>query len=223
MLYLVATPIGNLEDITIRAIKTLSAVELILAEDTRKTKNLLDHYKIKKPVLSFYDHNKESRLKSVKSRLLGGEEIALVTSAGTPGISDPGFLLIKNCVKENIPFTSVPGATACVNALILSGLPTDRFFFAGFLSPKKAKRDKQLQDLSLIQTTLIIFVSRHKIKALLQDIKTWFRDKRVSLLREMTKVYEEVLRGKPEDLISKTLTKPPKGEIVVIIDNRQKK
>ena len=220
MLYIVSTPIGNLEDITLRAINTLSKADLTLAEDTRKAKILLGHYDIKKPLLSFYDYNKEKRIKNVLSLLKEGREIALISEAGTPGVSDPGYFLARACVKENIPFTALPGPTAAVNALVLSGLPTDKFFFTGFLSPKKGKRDRQLKELAGIKTTLVIFESRRRLLSILKDSMAYFKDKKVVVLREMTKLYEEVLRGKLDFLISRIQDRALKGEFVIVIDNR---
>ena len=219
MLYIVSTPIGNLEDITLRALKVLREADLILAEDTRKAGVLLNRYKIKKPLLSFHDHNKKTRTKQVLNRLTE-KEVALISEAGTPGISDPGFYLIRECVEQRISFTAIPGPTAAINALILSGFATDRFLFQGFLSPKRGKRKKQLKELSLIKTTLIIYESCHRIVKTLLDIKEVFKNKRIALIKEMTKVYEEIIRGNAEEIIFKLEPKPVKGEFVVVIDNR---
>jgi len=220
MLYIIATPIGNLEDITIRAIRTLRKVDLVLAEDTRKTKVLFNRYRIKKPLLSFHDYNKKIRTRQVSTLLKKNSDIALVSCAGTPAISDPGFYLLRTCVEENISFTAIPGPSAVINALLLSGLPTDKFFFIGFLSAKRSKRKKELKELSLIKATLIIFESPHRLLSTLQDCRDYFDDKKIALLREMTKLYEEVLRGNLNSLISKIRNKAPRGELVVVINNR---
>ena len=155
MLYVVSTPIGNLKDITLRALEVLKGVDIILAEDTRRAGILLKHHRIKKPVLSFHDHNKVFRTKKVLSLLKSGKECALISEAGTPGISDPGFYLIRACVDSKLDFTALPGPSAVTNALVLSGLPTDSFYFAGFLSPKKGKRRRQLEELSQLEASNI--------------------------------------------------------------------
>ena len=222
MLYIVSTPIGNLKDITLRALEVLKEVDIILAEDTRRAGILLKHYGIKKPVLSFHDHNKVFRTKKVLSLLKVGKKCALISEAGTPGISDPGFYLIRACVDSELGFTVLPGPSAVINALVLSGLPTDSFYFAGFLSPKKGKRRRQLEEASQLATTLIFFESPHRVVGTLEDIKDYFGEKRIALTREMTKVYEEVVRGKPAEVLQTIHNKPLKGEFVVVIDNRKK-
>ncbi len=222
MLYIVSTPIGNLKDITLRALEVLKGVDIILAEDTRRAGVLLKYHGIKKPVLSFHDHNKVFCTKKVLSFLKEGKDCALISEAGTPGISDPGFYLIRACVNSGLDFTAIPGPSAVTNALVLSGLPTDSFYFAGFLSPKKGKRRRQLKELSQLATTLIFFESPHRVAGTLEDIKDCFDGKRIALAREMTKVYEEVVRGKPADVLKIIQKTPPKGEFVIVIDNRQK-
>ena len=222
MLYMVSTPIGNLKDITLRALEVLQGVNTILAEDTRRAGILLKHYGIKKPVLSFHDHNKVFRTKKVLSLLKDGKECALISEAGTPGISDPGFYLIRACVDRGLPFTVLPGPSAVINALVLSGLPTDTFYFAGFLSPKKGKRRRQLEELSQLATTLIFFESPHRIVETLEDIKDYFGEKRIALVREMTKVYEEVVRGKPTEVLDTVKGATLKGEFTIVIDSRRK-
>ncbi len=222
MLYVVSTPIGNLKDITLRALEVLKGVDIILAEDTRRAGTLLKHYGIKKPVLSFHDHNKVFRTKKVLSLLKEGQECALISEAGTPGISDPGFYLIRACVDRGLGFTSLPGPSAVTNALVLSGLATDSFYFAGFLSPKKGKRRRQLEEASQLATTLIFFESPHRLLETMEDIKDYFGERRIALAREMTKVYEEVVRGKPAEVLKIIHNKSPKGEVVIVIDNRAK-
>lgn len=220
MLYVVATPIGNLEDITIRAVRFLRNVDIVLAEDTRKTTTLLKRYEIKKPLLSFHDHNKKTRTKQVLALLEKGKEIALVSSAGTPGISDPGFYLLRACATKNITFTAAPGPTAVINALVLSGLPTDKFFFVGFLSPKRSRRAKELKELSLIKTTFVFFESCHRVTPMLNDVGNCFGDKKIAVVKEMTKVYEEVLRGDARSISLQIKKIPIKGEFAVVVDNR---
>ncbi len=220
MLFIVSTPIGNLEDISLRAIKALKQAEMVLAEDTRKARILFARYEINKTALSFHDYNKKARVKKVLTLLKQGKNIALVSEAGTPGISDPGFFLIRACTKENIPFTAIPGANACINALILSGLPTDRFMFCGFLSPKKGRRRKELKELSLVKSTIVIFESRYRIFSAINDIKDYFRGKKMAVVREMTKVYEQVVRGDVDAFDSLIKNIPLKGEFVIVIDNR---
>lgn len=223
MLYIISTPIGNLKDITLRALEVLKSVDLVFAEDTRKAGILLKHYQIDKPVLSFYDHNKVSRTKKVLGFLREEKDIALISEAGTPGISDPGFYLIRACVEAGVSFTAIPGPSAVINALVLSGLPTDSFYFAGFLSPKKARRRRQLKELSFYKTTLIFFESPHRVIACLEDVKEYFPQKPTVLVREMTKVYEQAVRGTPDTLFVYLQNHPPKGELVIVLNNRTKR
>ncbi|MFH1768123.1 MAG: 16S rRNA (cytidine(1402)-2'-O)-methyltransferase [Candidatus Omnitrophota bacterium] len=223
MLYVIATPIGNLEDITIRAVKTLRAADLILAEDTRKAKIIFCRYAIKKPVISFHDHNKKIRTKRIIPLLKENKDIALISEAGTPGISDPGFFLLRECRREKIPFTAIPGPTAIINALILSGLPTDRFFFYGFLSSKKNRRRRELGEQAKVQATLIFFESRHRIISALEDIKRVFPERPIAVAKEMTKKYENVYRGGADEIIQQLNREAAiKGEFVIVIDNREK-
>ena len=220
MLYIISTPIGNLEDITLRALKTLNKADLILAEDTRKARILLGRYKVKRPTLSFYDYNKEKRIKYILSLLKDNKEIALISEAGTPGVSDPAYFLVKHCIKENIPYTALPGPTAAINALILSGLPTDRFMFIGFLSPKKIKRQRLFQELLGVKATLVFFESRYKIIKTVSDMCRFFGKKEAALVREMTKMHEEIMRAPLEVIYGRIQEKTAKGEYVIIIDNR---
>jgi len=220
MLYIISTPIGNLEDITLRALKILDKADLVLAEDTRKARILLGYYKVKKPTLSFYDYNKEKRIKRILSLLKDNKEIALISEAGTPGISDPAYFLVKHCIKENIPFTAVPGPTAVINALILSGLPTDRFMFIGFLPPKKTKRQALFQKLLEVKATLIFFESRYKVIKTVSDMCRFFGKKEAALVREMTKIHEETIRAPLEIIYDRMQKNTTKGEYVIIVDNR---
>ena len=182
-LYLVATPIGNLADITYRAVKVLSEVDFIAAEDTRNTPKLLMHYGIKKPLVSYYEHNKRERGEYICERLLSGESCALVTDAGTPAISDPGADIVSLCIEKNIKVTSIPGACAAITALTLSGLDTKRFCFEGFLSTEKSEKRERLSELSHEKRTLIIYEAPHKLKTTLDDLYKAFGDRRISVCR----------------------------------------
>ena len=216
-LYLVPTPIGNLEDISLRALRLLKEVDLILSEDTRTTGNLLKHYEIENRLQAYHIHNEHKVLESIISRLSGGETMALVSDAGTPSISDPGFLLVRECVKNNIEVECLPGATAFVPALVNSGFPSDRFFFEGFL-PHKKGRQTRLKKLAGLPYTLIIYESPHRlVKSLEQFIKFFGANRPVSVSRELTKIHEETIRGKLTEILSYFKGKPVKGEIVIVI------
>lgn len=219
-LYLVPTPIGNLDDITFRAIKVLKTVDLILAEDTRTSGKLLKHYDIATPMQSHHMHNEHKTVSSIIERLKRGETIALISDAGTPAISDPGFLLTRACVQNNIEIACLPGATAFVPALVNSGLPNDRFVFEGFLPPKKG-RQTRLKLLSEETRTMIFYVSPHKlIKTLMQFGEYFGEDRAVSVSRELTKLYEETVRGTITEVINHYRSKAPKGEIVLIVSGK---
>jgi len=220
MLYVVSTPIGNLEDITIRALKILRKVELILAEDTRRGRVLLNYYSIHKPLLSFYDYNKKSRTKHALSILKDNRDIALISEAGTPGISDPGFFLIRSCIQEGVFVTACPGACAVINALIISGLATDTFLFVGFLPRYALRRSKALQSFARFKTTLIFFESRYRVIKTLSAMQECYGNKPGALLREMTKIHEDVLRGDLADINRQIQNYPLRGEFVIIVDNR---
>jgi len=220
MLILVPTPIGNLEDITYRAIRLLNEVDGILAEDTRQTAKLLKHYEISKPVAAFHQHNEHKALLRVIDRLQNGETLAMVSDAGTPGISDPGFLLVRECLKNNIKVETLPGATAFVPALVNSGLPCDRFVFEGFLPHKKGRQTK-LKLLAQEERTIILYESPHRLlKTLGQLIEFFEEDREVCVSRELTKIYEENRRGKCSEVLKHYEEHPPKGEIVLIIAGR---
>ncbi|NVN96100.1 MAG: 16S rRNA (cytidine(1402)-2'-O)-methyltransferase [Bacteroidetes bacterium] len=220
-LYLVPTPIGNLEDITLRAIKVLKEVSVILAEDTRKTSILLRHFEIETRMFSHHQFNEHKTLNQIISRLQTGETIALVTDAGTPGISDPGFLLIRECLRNNIDIECLPGATAFVPAIVNSGLPCDRFLFEGFLPVKKGRQTK-LKDLSEIDVTMIFYESPHRlIKTLEQFIETFGAERQASVSRELTKIYEETQRGCLSEILNYFKDKSIKGEIVIIVEGKQ--
>ncbi len=218
MLYIVSTPIGNLKDITLRAIETLKSVDLIAAEDTRHTKVLLDHYEIKKPTTSFFDHNQNIKGQYLIGLLKEGKSIALVSDAGTPGISDPGYTLIKLAQDNNIPITVIPGATALVTALTLSGLASHRFTFEGFMPPKTVGRCKKLEALKGQDGTFIFYESPHRLLKTLEDIQTVLNDPTMVVARELTKMFEEVKKAKSSELIKHFTTHPPKGEFVLLIN-----
>ena len=216
-LFIVPTPIGNLGDITFRAIETLKSVDLILAEDTRTSLKLLKHYNIENIVESYHMHNEHKKLISIIEKLNSGVQIALISDAGTPGISDPGFLLIRECIKNNIEIECLPGATALIPALVNSGLPSDRFLFEGFLPVKKG-RTKRLKEIVDENRTLIFYESPHRILKTLNDLSTHYNeDSRVSISRELTKMHEENFRGTIKESIEYFQKKKPKGEFVIIL------
>lgn len=219
-LYLVATPIGNLGDITLRALEVLKSVDVILAEDTRTSGRLLKHYDIQKPMQSYHIHNEHKILTKIVERLKGGERMALVSDAGMPAISDPGYLLVRECLKENISIDCLPGASAILPALVKSGFPTDRFVFEGFL-PHKKGRQTRLQQLAEEERTIVLYESPHRLVKLLQQLKEFVgEERRVSVSRELTKLYEETVTGTPNELIAHFGEDKVKGEIVVVIDSK---
>ncbi len=216
-LFLVPTPIGNLKDMTFRAIEVLKEVDVILAEDTRTSGKLLKHFEIATPMQSFHMHNEHKILDNVINRLKSGESMALISDAGTPAISDPGFLLVRACVKNDIAIETLPGATAFIPALVNSGLPNDRFVFEGFLPVKKG-RQTRLEFLTNESRTMIFYVSPHKLLKTLEDFSNYFgKDRRASISRELTKLYEETQRGTLEELTQYFSNKKPKGEFVLIL------
>lgn len=217
ILYIVATPIGNLEDITLRAIRVLKEVDLIAAEDTRHTRHLLDKYQIEKPLTSYHDHNKEEKAPVLVARLLEGKSIALVSDAGTPGISDPGYFLINLAVDQNIPVVPIPGATAAIAALSISGLPTDSFAFEGFLPSKQTARMKRLKELSAEKRTIIFYEAPHKIVKTIEDTLEVFGDRRAVVTRELTKVHEETVRGMLSEVLQRLRHGTIKGEFTLIV------
>ena len=216
-LFIVPTPIGNLQDITFRAISVLKSVDLILAEDTRVSGKLLKHFEIDTKMQSYHMHNEHKILKSIVNKLKSGIEIALISDAGTPAISDPGFLLTRACVDNGIAIECLPGATAFVPALVNSGLPNDRFVFEGFL-PLKKGRQTRLKLLAQETRTIIIYVSPHKLNKTLEDIAMHFGlERNISVSRELSKIYEETLRGSVKSVLDYYNSNPAKGEIVLII------
>ncbi len=219
-LYLIPTPIGNLEDITLRAKNILGEVDLILAEDTRKTIHLLKHFGISKPMRSHHKFNEHKELEGIIDLLKGGKTIGLVTDAGTPGISDPGFLLVRECIKQQIPLETLPGATALIPALVNSGLPSDRFVFEGFLPVKKG-RQKRLEELDSEDRTMVFYESPYKIQKTINDLAEKLGNERnASISRELSKIHEENIRGTLGELRELLKGRTLKGEIVLIVAGR---
>jgi|TARA_B110000238_G_C16064046_1_gene411881 16S rRNA (cytidine1402-2'-O)-methyltransferase len=217
MLTLVPTPIGNLEDITLRALRLLKECDAILAEDTRQTIKLLKHFEINKPLVAFHAHNEHKALHNIVQRLQGGEELIMVSDAGTPGISDPGFLLVRECIKNDIEVQSLPGATAFVPALVNSGLPSDRFVFEGFL-PHKKGRHTRIENLKEEERTIIFYESPYRLVKLLTQLSEAFGEERQAcVVRELTKIYEETRRGSLKELFEHYSSRTVKGEIVVVV------
>ena len=224
-LYIVSTPIGNREDITLRALRILKEVDLIAAEDTRHTGLLLRHFGIQTPLTSYFEGNELRKKEFILSKLRQGVRVALVSDAGTPGISDPGFRLIQTAAENRIAVVPVPGPSAVIVALSVSGLPTDAFLFKGFLPHKSKKRKDWLKQLEGVRETLIFYESPHRLSETLNDIFEILGDREMVLTRELTKVYEEVLRGRVSEIRNQIVERPPKGEITLVIagKKRQKK
>lgn len=224
-LFIVPTPVGNLEDMTFRAIKVLKEADLILAEDTRTSSTLLKHYEIKNQLISHHKFNEHQTVNGIVSRILGGQNIALISDAGTPAISDPGFLLVRECTRNNITVECLPGATAFVPALVDSGLPCDRFCFEGFL-PQKKGRMTRLKELAEEQRTMIFYESPFRIVKTLEQFAEYYgSERKCSVTREISKIYEETVRGTLEEVIQHFKEKEPKGEFVIILEgkNEEKK
>jgi len=217
MLYIVSTPIGNLSDITFRAIEVLKSADLIACEDTRHTKILLDHYSIKTPTTSFFQHNRFTKGEYLLKLLKEGKNIALVSDAGTPGILDPGYNLINLAITNSIPMTLIPGPTALINGLVLSGKPAHKFIFEGFLPNKPIARRNRLKELAKTEHTIVLYESCHRILDTLSAIEEIWPGKDVAICRELTKKFEEILRAKPENIIEHLNTHSYKGEFVVVI------
>lgn len=217
-LYVVPTPIGNLEDITLRAINVLKEVDFILAEDTRTTSHLLHHLGIEKPMHSHHKFNEHATVGRVAESIAAGRDVALVSDAGTPGISDPGFLLVRKCVEEGIEVVTLPGATALIPAVVQSGFPCDRFCFEGFL-PQKKGRMKRLQELSTEPRTLVLYESPYRVvKCLEQIAETFGKERRVAVVREITKKFEQTIRGTVMEAIAHFKAHEPKGEFVIVVE-----
>ena len=221
-LYLVPTPIGNLDDMTLRAIKVLKEADVVLAEDTRTSGKLLKHFEINTPLQSHHMHNEHKQIDGLVQKMKEGTTYALISDAGTPAISDPGFLLTRACVENDIEVECLPGATAFVPALVNSGLPNDRFVFEGFLPIKKG-RQTRLLELAEETRTMVFYESPHKLVKTLGDFVEYFGDNRpVSVSRELTKLYEETIRGTAEEVLKHYIEKPPKGEIVIVVGGKGK-
>ena len=220
-LILVPTPIGNLEDITLRALSVLKMADLILAEDTRTTAILLRHFSIEKKMLGYHQHNEHQLTKKILEMLESGQTVAVVSDAGTPGISDAGFLLVRSCIEKNIPVECLPGATAFVPALVASGLPCDRFCFEGFLPVKKG-RQTRLTELKDETRTMIFYESPHRlVKTLDQFCEIFGAERKASVSRELTKIYEEIIHGSLQELLQRFSNKTVKGEIVIVVGGKE--
>ena len=218
ILYICPTPIGNLEDMTLRTIRILGEVDLIAAEDTRHSIRLLNHFDIKKPLTSYHEHNIREKGVELINKLNNGQNIALISDAGMPGISDPGQELIRAAIGENIEVIALPGATASITALVVSGLSTDKFTFNGFLSSKKKERRSQLEEIKENRATTIIYESPHRLTGLLEDMDYILKDRRLSISRELTKKYEETFRGTAEEALEKFKESGIRGEFVIIVE-----
>ena len=221
-LYLVSTPIGNLEDITLRALRVLKEVDLIAAEDTRQTRRLLTHYNIPTPLTSYFEGNQQAKGDKLIERLKAGEAIALVSDAGTPIISDPGYPLLRGCIDAKIPIVPIPGVSAVVTAAAVSGLPLHNFTFEGFLSPKSGKRKRQLSVLADEKRTLILFESPHRLRRFLEDVLEVMGERDIVVARELTKRFEEVFRGNVSDALMKFRETEPRGEFTIVIAGGRK-
>ena len=215
-LYLCATPIGNLEDITFRAINILKEVDLIVAEDTRHTLKLLNHYEISKPLISYHRHNEEIKVEGLIEKLKKGQNIAVVSDAGTPAICDPGEVIVKEALKENIKVIPIPGACAFVNALVASGLDTKEFVFYGFLSINKKIRKEKLEQIKKENKTIILYEAPHKLKNTLEDLEEILENRKIVIARELTKIHEEFIKGTAKEILEKYTE--PKGEHVILIE-----
>ena len=218
-LYLVATPIGNLEDITFRALKVLESVDLIAAEDTRHTLGLLNHFNISKPLISYYKQNEKTKSEILISKLLEGQNIAVVSDAGTPGISDPGEEIVKVAIENDIEIVPIPGACAFVNALIASGFSTKEFCFIGFLSAEKKERKEKLEDLKYETKTLIFYEAPHKLKTMLESVLEVLGDRKIVLAKELTKIHETFIRGTVSEILENIET--IKGEFVILVEGSE--
>jgi 16S rRNA (cytidine1402-2'-O)-methyltransferase len=222
LIYLIPTPIGNLEDITLRAIRLLKEVDLILAEDTRVSIKLLKHFEIGTPLQSFHMHNEHKKVETVVEQLKNGKTVALISDAGTPGISDPGFLLVREALKEGVEVQCLPGPTALIPALVQSGIPCDRFVFEGFLPPKKG-RQTRLEQMSLETRTQVFYESPHKLLKTLEQLVTFFGANRsIAVVREISKLYESTFRGSAQEGLDFFEVHPPKGEFVIVIEGVKK-
>lgn len=220
MLYVVATPIGNLSDITFRAIEVLKEADVVAAEDTRHSGILLKHFNIKKPIVSFHQHNEAMRTAQLVERLASGEKIALITDAGTPGISDPGARLIRECIRRQIPFTVIPGPSSILPALVGSGFSAEKFFFSGFLPTKSGQRERELRHAGERKETSVYFESPFRLTKTLKTCAEVMPDRELCVARELTKKFEEFRRGPGGELLAHYEAHPPKGEIVLLVSGR---
>ena len=222
MIYLIPTPIGNLEDITLRAIRLLKEVDLILAEDTRVSIKLFKHFEIGTPLQSFHMHNEHKKVQTIVDQLKNGKTVALISDAGTPGISDPGFLLVREALKEGVEVQCLPGPTALIPALVQSGIPCDRFVFEGFLPPKKG-RQTRLEQMALETRTQVFYESPHKLLKTLEQLVSFFGANRpVAVVREISKLYESTFRGSAQEGLDFFEAHPPKGEFVIVVEGVKK-
>src|SRR6266446_2390210 len=220
MLYVVATPIGNLGDITLRALEALKSADVIAAEDTRHSGILLKHYRIDKPMLSYHEHNEAMRTAQLVERLAAGENVALITDAGTPGLSDPGARLIRECIERELPFTIIPGPSSILTALVGSGFSAEQFFFGGFLPVKSSQRERELRAAAARQETSVYFESPYRLTKTLAACIDIFPGRQLCVARELTKKFEEFRRGTATELLAHYEAHPPKGEIVLIVSER---
>ena len=223
MLTIVPTPIGNRQDITLRALEALQSADVVAAEDTRHSGMLLQHLGIKKPFVSLHEHNEAARVEELAERMASGTKIALITDAGMPGISDPGHRLIKSCIERGLPVTVLPGPSAVITALVGSGFPTDRFFFGGFLPVKSGRRANEIAQAASRSETSIYFESPHRIERTLEALHAACPDRPVCVARELTKTFEEYRRGLPAEVLAHFQKHPPKGEITLVISADGKK
>lgn len=219
-LYLIPTPIGNLKDITLRALETLKSVDVIACEDTRQSLKLLNHFGIKKTLISYHKHNENGKSEEIIKRLLEGENIAMISDAGTPGISDPGAVIVKKCIDEDIEFEVYPGATAITTALVYSGLDTDKFIFVGFLSRENKERKETIESLVDRKETIILYEAPHRIQSTLSFIKEKLGNRKIAVCKELTKLHETILRGTVDECIEYYEENSPRGEYVIVISGK---
>lgn len=216
MLYIVATPIGNLEDITLRAIRTLKEADFVVAEDTRHSGILLQKYEIKTPLLSFHSHSTEAQLQKIVDLMLAGKNLAIISDAGTPGISDPGYVLVREAIQNGIPLTVIPGPSAVISAIVLSGLPSHRFLYLGYL-PLKKGRKKLIESLNDCAYTIVLYEAPHRLIRTLSELRDALGERQVAVCREMTKIFEEVFRGILGEAIKHFEVKKPRGEFTIVL------
>ena len=220
-LYLVPTPIGNLKDITLRALEVLKFVDIVAAEDTRQTLKLLNHFEIKKSLMSYHKHNEQEKSEDIIELLKEGHNIAIVTDAGTPGISDPGAVIVKKCINENIDFEVLPGATAITTALVYSGLDTTKFLFRGFIPRENKERKILLNEIKDVKESIILYESPYRVVSTLETLLEYLGNRDIAICRELTKLHEEIKRGKIDELIDYFKNTAPKGEFVLVIEGKQ--